>query len=570
MPDPRRAWQAPPGVRFGDLAFSGDFAQARRDDGGVVRFTRAERRVLLDLTTHAGVLRSRGQILDTLTEAGSDASDRNVDFVIARLRAKLADNARQPAFIATRYGEGYVWIASEPQIHSAVIRAFLVIGPIRGLGDIGEAAPAALAFAERIADVFRSEMSPDRTVVVEPDCPPLDHLSDAAPDLQLALTFLETDGRLDCVSVFRRSLTGMVLAVRRDRDVGNPDAAGRAASESVTALWMALAKGDDLAGLQEAPLAIRLYEAAGPFIRGKGAGEVADLPPEAILEDGETFPLAEHWRRNEIALRRLLATGKADAAARLMLAVNIQSRYVTHGWQFLANDDPRARDEAEIQDLLLPVLPELLANPMHAMAAANVLFFLGREYRASAVDIAEQAFRSSTELGHSLTTLGGILIYSADFERGFALLRQARRFAKPRSMFDRMIQTYVCIGHLAAGDFAAKDMEIERLATSALSKGPYRLLFADPGSTDLSLAAHLHLRLMPAKYARSTLLWSYYIGARLFTDPTAQENVILGFAGHLRRRFGDRVVHPEVAAAIPAILEARRPARAPDPKGSGR
>ncbi|MDR6952925.1 DNA-binding response OmpR family regulator [Ancylobacter sp. 3268] len=76
-----------------------------------IHFTHSERAVLGALVGNARRVMSRSQLLDAIAGPGSDSTDRSIDFVINRLRAKLGDQARAPSFIATRYGEGYVWIA---------------------------------------------------------------------------------------------------------------------------------------------------------------------------------------------------------------------------------------------------------------------------------------------------------------------------------------------------------------------------------------------------------------------------------------------------------------------------
>lgn len=112
--------------RFGDLIFDRSLISARDNSGEELTFTRAERALLSALIAHPRRVLSRNALLDAMSGTGSDASDRNVDFVINRLRAKLGDPARSPRFIATRYGEGYVWVAEPTQPADAL----LVIGPV--------------------------------------------------------------------------------------------------------------------------------------------------------------------------------------------------------------------------------------------------------------------------------------------------------------------------------------------------------------------------------------------------------------------------------------------------------
>src|SRR5262245_33825815 len=97
------------GVRFGDTVFDKAFLRARRNSGEELKFTRAERALLRLFTSSKGKLLTRNQLLDAISDAGSEISDRNIDYAINRLRAKLGDSARSPSMIATQYGEGYVW-----------------------------------------------------------------------------------------------------------------------------------------------------------------------------------------------------------------------------------------------------------------------------------------------------------------------------------------------------------------------------------------------------------------------------------------------------------------------------
>lgn len=99
-------------MRHGDWWFSPDLVTARHVMRGTeIRLTRAERRLLAALAARPGRLRSRQELLDAVSGPGSDASDRSVDYLVSRLRRKLGDSARRPRYIATHYGEGYIWIA---------------------------------------------------------------------------------------------------------------------------------------------------------------------------------------------------------------------------------------------------------------------------------------------------------------------------------------------------------------------------------------------------------------------------------------------------------------------------
>lgn len=120
-------------IRYGGIDFDANFLSGTDERGAAIRFTRAERLLLLKFTANAGVVLSRERLLDAVSGAESDAMDRNVDFVINRLRRKLGDAARNPSYIETRYGEGYLWIAERVKLRASSSGAFLVLGPVRGV-----------------------------------------------------------------------------------------------------------------------------------------------------------------------------------------------------------------------------------------------------------------------------------------------------------------------------------------------------------------------------------------------------------------------------------------------------
>ncbi|HEY6633324.1 MAG TPA: helix-turn-helix domain-containing protein [Rhizobiaceae bacterium] len=523
------------------LTFAPDYSHAQRGDGVVIKFTRAERLLLANLIAHAGTLRSRDQLLDAVSEVGSDSSDRNVDFFITRLRSKLGDSARSPNFIGTRYGEGYVWVGPRSVRADPMADGFVIVGPVRALGQ-DRASADELSFAENLALALRQQLPADRLVSLRPD-----QAGEGSP-FRISLTFVVAGGRSECVTSLHSRESAKVIFVRRD-DCHAVDLALLAGSH-LGALWQFQVDRPGSGATDAAPLAVRMVEAGALF----DDDPPAQLPKEVAKLKGEAFPSAAIWRKNEAHLRRLLHDGKATAATRLMLAMNIYTRYIIDGWRFLANDDPRQRDQAELGNLVMEVLPELLDDPQDALAAALVLSFMGPSHQLLALDIAEEAFARSTALADALSTLGRLRGFAGDYDGALDLLYRARPLCKPGSVFDRYVTSCICQNLLAAGNFEEKDRELESLTRSAISKGPYRLLYANPGETAPSLPVRIHLALSPRKYARAAVLWSYYIGARLFRRREAQENLIVGLAGHMRRRFGDDIIPDEVALAIPATI----------------
>ncbi len=62
------------------------------------------------LVNNAGRVMDRDEILQTLRGMDSDAFNRSVDITISRLRQKLKEDSKDPAFIKTVWGAGYVFV----------------------------------------------------------------------------------------------------------------------------------------------------------------------------------------------------------------------------------------------------------------------------------------------------------------------------------------------------------------------------------------------------------------------------------------------------------------------------
>ncbi|MFW6028154.1 MAG: winged helix-turn-helix domain-containing protein [bacterium] len=112
-------------MQFLDWDFAQDLSGAMHINGGdEIRFTRSERSLIQALMSYKGRIWTRDSLLNAVAGIDSEASDRSIDFIINRLRRKLQDSARQPRYIETRYGEGYVWIAGaspiKPMNHAAL------------------------------------------------------------------------------------------------------------------------------------------------------------------------------------------------------------------------------------------------------------------------------------------------------------------------------------------------------------------------------------------------------------------------------------------------------------------
>jgi DNA-binding response OmpR family regulator len=97
---------------FGSLEI--DFARRSvRLDHEKLDLTTNEFTALVLLVKNAGKVLDRDQILQELRGMDSDAFNRSVDITMSRLRQKLGDDPKNPAFIKTIWGAGYVFIGGD-------------------------------------------------------------------------------------------------------------------------------------------------------------------------------------------------------------------------------------------------------------------------------------------------------------------------------------------------------------------------------------------------------------------------------------------------------------------------
>lgn len=111
--DPRsesRAANLPKCMRSGDL----ELLVEKREvllRGKNLEFSAAEFEILKDLMAHSGVIRSLDQILDQVKGMSADVFTRSIDVTLSRIRQKLGEDPRNPIFIKTIYGGGYIFVS---------------------------------------------------------------------------------------------------------------------------------------------------------------------------------------------------------------------------------------------------------------------------------------------------------------------------------------------------------------------------------------------------------------------------------------------------------------------------
>jgi len=94
----------PSEVHMGDLTFLVDREELRRGEE-LVKLTSVETALMVALARRAGVPLSREELIDLTGAAGGD---RAVDVQVTRLRRKIENDPREPRFLQTVRGRGYV------------------------------------------------------------------------------------------------------------------------------------------------------------------------------------------------------------------------------------------------------------------------------------------------------------------------------------------------------------------------------------------------------------------------------------------------------------------------------
>ena len=98
-------------MTFGDLRLDEDAYEAIFE-GHRLELTPIEYQLLVRLAKAGGRALTREQLLDAVADRNFDVFDRSIDMHISSLRGKLGDDPRNPRFIRTVRGVGYLFMPS--------------------------------------------------------------------------------------------------------------------------------------------------------------------------------------------------------------------------------------------------------------------------------------------------------------------------------------------------------------------------------------------------------------------------------------------------------------------------
>jgi DNA-binding winged helix-turn-helix (wHTH) protein len=505
-------------LNYGALTFDLDHSTAQRDDGLTVRFTRSERLILKCLLASPGRLMTRNQLLDAVSEPGSDKNDRTIDFIITRLRTKLNDDAANPRYIATRYGEGYSWMAKLRAPARPAQGAWLVLGPVRKLGKLPSVSDAPDTFLKDLRSALALRFGPGRNVAIDPDCPPITRFPNDPPRYTVELTFVPFDGgQIHGVATISDFATGKLIGIHRTT-IAPAGEVEEVANVIAASIW-----AHDLHEPRHLqPMVVSLSK-AGLNLTGDHA----------------------NWTENDARLRALLEATPDDPVLRLLYATNLQSRHVIAGPTFFLGPHDIEADNSEVEAIVTAVLPEIQDDPVHAMSAARLLFFLGPAYRPLAIELAERSHREGTSIAASYGTVGQMRACLGDIDAGIEAYDIALGMTEPGSQYDLFLLVLKAQAQLAAGLRDELSVTLATLYSRRPDIAFFMEVFCSPPGQP-SPTAQMALSGTPQPMATAMLRYVYHSCTNSFLQPDHRLNTIVAglklYAGH----FGPSVVPPEL------------------------
>jgi two-component system OmpR family response regulator len=109
LPPNLRVTEAAPILSFGDWKLDTVSRNLLDKDGTTIALSGAEYRLLRVFVDHPQRVLSRDQLLNLTQGREAELFDRSIDLLVSRLRQRLNEDAREPAYIKTVRSEGYVF-----------------------------------------------------------------------------------------------------------------------------------------------------------------------------------------------------------------------------------------------------------------------------------------------------------------------------------------------------------------------------------------------------------------------------------------------------------------------------
>ncbi len=508
------------GLRFGDMVLDETCLFAYRN-GRKIQFTRNERALLLALTQNPRRLMRRDRLLDEIASE-SDVSDRNIDFLVNRLRAKLGDSAKSPNFIATQYGEGYVWIAVPSPV--APIDAFLVIAPAFGLPGPPFSRQAS-SLVDQLREMIAEGVGDSHNVIVAEDWTP-----SATDRLRyfLQVSFFAGNGHLDCAATLREMPSRRIAkALRLQLDMADATSFTNEASRVSNGVIEVLRKALGHAST--------------------GLGIRAEEPAETRLQKASSVLLSTNprWVEGGEQLDRERKQDPDNADIALQWCLHLFTRLTTSNPFGGMSLEERYRMESEIDATVLDCLPAIEANPLLMLAAAKLLYFINRGHLELAEDILERAFAQTTDFAAALPVMGQLRYARGQFDEAVRCFDRGIAMVELNPLYHIHIRVLKCLALLAAGNHAALEGAVPTIDPEIPCPPEIAMMIAwtfAPADQELPPASADALAAIGPEGAIGAIEYLYFTSARHLVSEQARANLMRNLIAHVTRRYGEQVI----------------------------
>lgn len=495
-------------------------------NGRPIQFTRSERALLLTLINNPRRLMTRSRLLDEISTGTSDPSDRNIDFLVNRLRSKLGDNAKSPAFIATQYGEGYIWIGTPSP--AVPLDAFLVIGSAADLKSHPFRKQASLLM-DRLWEAISAGIGPGRKVVIVDKEWRVAHVK---ARYSLQVSFHAIQGGLSCAAALRQMPSKRIMKAFRlqldiEDDASFANEALRISAGVVDVLGQALKEASSGLGISE-------DEALDERIQNAANLLSADNPKWLVKGD---------------QLSRTREQNPHDTDAAIQWCLHLFSRLVlTEPFTGMSLEE-RDSIETEIESAVLECLPGIENNPLLRLAAAKLLYFINRGHLDLTEEIAEDAFVVTQDFMAGLPVLGQVKYARGQFDEAVKLFDRGIGMAAAGSALHWHMRVLKCLALVAAGHSgasAARATDIGNFGPGSIREINLMLgwMTASPDRA-LPPASEQALLELGAAGAFKALEYLYFTSARHITLQSGRANVMRSMIAHVARLHGTQAI-PDV------------------------
>lgn len=495
-----------------EILFDNEMMSAHRE-GEKIRFTKVERLLLQTFTRNRGRLLTRDMLLDAVSADGLGGSDRNIDYIVNRLRAKLKDSVKSPRFLATRYGEGYVWVAELSD--ASAVEAFLAVGPIYGVDGEPFEKPVG-RLVEDLRHQLVKKLPSDFPVAIVRNFDPNTAMGNVEYSLELG--FL-AHGSLLHGSVILRSVRSRQIVKTFRLALELPllvqSAAEKAELVAQIANGIVLHKSEIGSQRTAIPLEMSLHEAS----------RLMSLPDQAWVASGD-------------ALARERKQNPGNPKLEVMWASHLYAKLITAGPFGGITHRERQSIEAEIETVCLECLPRAQSDPILRQCIAKLLNFVDRRHLELAENLLESAFHENMGVASIYPVLGQVRAARGLFDEALRWFDHALKTADRGSEFHVYVLVLKAETLMAAGRRSALNDVMKELAAVRPEAMLVIGLLVIGADDELAPEQKAFLSHIGPNGAAMLVDYLHKTSARHYLSALHREGVMIGLCTQLERFFG--------------------------------